>query len=246
MTPRESTTPGEGESKAILVAPSLLSADFGRLDAAIDAVAPGADWLHLDVMDGHFVPNLTIGPPVIASLRGHTDLFFDTHLMMTDPGRYLEAFRDAGSDGCTVHVEVGGTRTLVRQMRDLGLRAGLAANPDTPFEALEPYLADVDLVLCMTVFPGFGGQAFLPEVLDKVAAVRATVDADHLDVRVEVDGGIGPSTVADAARSGADVFVAGSAVFGSDDPAGAADELRRLASGAFRRTGTASSASSAS
>ena len=126
------------------------------------------------------------------------------------------------------------TRTLIRQMRELGLRAGLAVNPDTPFEALEPYLADVDLVLCMTVFPGFGGQAFMPEVLDKVAAVRAAVDADRLDVRVEVDGGISPSTVADAARAGADVFVAGSAVFGSDDPAGAANELRRLASGAFR------------
>jgi ribulose-phosphate 3-epimerase len=208
------------------IAPSILSADFAALARAIDEVTPEADLLHVDVMDGHFVPNLTIGPPVVESLRRHTDLYLDCHLMITDPADFLDDFAKAGADGCSVHVELGGTQALIDQMRGLGLDVGLAVNPDTPFEVFAPFLDQLDLVLLMTVFPGFGGQEFMAEVLPKVARTREELDRRGLSVALQVDGGINEETAPRAAAAGADTFVAGSAIFHADDPLDAARRLR--------------------
>ena len=211
------------------IAPSILSADFAALGDAVDQVAAQADLLHVDVMDGHFVPNLTIGPPVVESLRKHTDLYFDVHLMMTNPGDYLEAFRRAGADGCSVHVEVDDTDELIDQMRRLGVDVGLAVNPETPFDAFARWLDRIDLILLMTVHPGFGGQSFMPEVLPKIRRTRDEIDRRGLAVAIEVDGGIDVQTAPLAAEAGATVFVVGSAIFGEPDPAAAAHAIRHAA-----------------
>ncbi|MDQ1401842.1 MAG: ribulose-phosphate 3-epimerase [Actinomycetota bacterium] len=211
------------------IAPSILSADFAALAAAVDQVGAEADLLHVDVMDGHFVPNISIGPPVVKALRRHTDLYLDCHLMITNPERYLPAFRDAGADGCSVHVEVGRTEALIDQMRELGLDVGLVLNPETPFAAAEPWLDHIDLLLVMTVHPGFGGQSFIATVMEKVEKARAAIDERGLRVALQVDGGIDPTTAPVAAAAGADTFVAGNAVFAQPDPAAAAAAIRAAA-----------------
>ena len=181
-------------------------------------------------MDGHYVPNLTIGPPVVAALRPHTKLFLDCHLMVDNPGTLLRAFADAGADGLTVHVELGDPRALLAEIGALGVRRGLAFEPETPYEAVEPYLADIDLLLVMSVHTGFGGQPFIPEVLDKVRAARKEIDARGLAVEIEIDGGIKVDNAGVAAGAGVDILVSGTGIFGADDPAAAARAIRAAAS----------------
>jgi ribulose-phosphate 3-epimerase len=213
-----------------IIAPSILSADFSRLGEEIAAVeAAGADWIHIDVMDGHFVPNITIGPGVVKSLRKLTRLPFDVHLMIRHPDRFLEAFAEAGSDMITVHVEAADHlhRTITR-IRELGPKAGVSLNPSTPLALIEPILADIDLLLIMTVNPGFGGQQFIRTMLPKIRQARERIDQKAPSVLLEVDGGVTPANMPSILEAGADVLVAGAAVFGSGDYAATIGKMKTL------------------
>jgi ribulose-phosphate 3-epimerase len=212
-----------------IIAPSILAADFASLGAEARAVqAAGADWLHVDVMDGHFVPNITIGPDVVKALKSHVSIPLDVHLMIAPADPYLEAFRAAGADVITVHPEAGPhlDRTL-RRIRELGAKAGVAFNPSTPPETIEWLLDDVDLVLVMSINPGFGGQSFMPSQLAKIARLRAMIDASGRDIVLEVDGGVTSQTAARCLEAGAEALVAGTAVF-KGGPGAYADNIRAL------------------
>ncbi len=216
-----------------LIAPSILSADFARLGEEIRAVEEaGADWIHVDVMDGHFVPNLTIGPVVVEAVRAATRLPLDVHLMIESPDAYIDAYAAAGADRIAVHVEACPHlhRTLAHA-REAGARAAIALNPATSAEAIEPVLGDVDQVVVMTVNPGFGAQKFIESVLPKISQIRRWIDERELAVELEVDGGVGPGTIGRVARAGANAFVAGSAIFRKPDYAATIAELRKEAAG---------------
>jgi ribulose-phosphate 3-epimerase len=217
---------------APLIAPSILASDFAKLGEEVAAIAAaGADWVHVDVMDGHFVPNITLGPDIVKAIRSYTTIPFDVHLMISPADAYLEAFREAGADHITIHPEAGPhLHRSLKRIRELGAKAGVVFNPSTGLDHVEWILEDVDLLLVMSVNPGFGGQSFIPGQLRKVEALRNMVDKAGLDIIIEVDGGVTPATAPQCVAAGATALVAGSAVF-KGGPSAYADNIRALKGG---------------
>jgi ribulose-phosphate 3-epimerase len=226
--------------KSILIAPSLLSADFSDLKGQIAlAEVGGADWLHLDIMDGNFVPNITIGPPVIRAIRHVTTLPFDTHLMISNPDLFLESFRDAGADQITVHYEAcHHLHRTVQRIKQLGAKAGVSLNPATPVSVLKDILPDVDLILVMSVNPGFGGQSFIPQSIGRLRQLGELAAQKNPSVHIEVDGGIDDETAGAVVEAGANILVAGKFIYGSADVPGAIRTLRHVANQASQRART--------